>query len=215
MLFLKAIIRKNIKKTDDFIPGILYGPKIENKLLFVKRKEFERVYKKVGETSLISLEIENNNNTAKKPKFSVLVQEIQRDPLTNKIIHIDFYQPLLSDKVEVSIPLQFIGESAAVKKLGGTLIKEIQEIEVKTLPQNIPSKIEVDISKLKTFEDEILVEDLSIPENVEIQRDLKEIVAVVTPPEEEIETKEETTGVEAQETKTNASEDKVNEKEEN
>ncbi len=216
MLFLKAIIRKNIQKIkDNFIPAVLYGPKIENKLLFVERKEFETVYKKAGETSLISLSIKGEDNKEKESKFSVLIQEVQKSPLNNKIIHIDFYQPLLTDEIEVSVPLEFVGESPAVKELGGTLIKEIQEIEVKALPQNIPSKIEVDISKLKTFKDEILVKDLFIPANVKVQRDLEEIVAVVTPPEKEVETEEETTeSKEEIETTTSDENDKNNEKEE-
>ena len=67
--------------------------------------------------------------------------------------------------------------------MGGTLIKEIQELEVKALPEKLPHEIKVNIENLKTFEDEILIKDLKLPEGVKIQREPDEIVAVVTPPE--------------------------------
>jgi large subunit ribosomal protein L25 len=81
------------------------------------------------------------------------------------------------------VPLIFEGESKAVKELGGTLVKNISEIKVKALPLNLPKEIKVNIEKLKTFEDEIFVSDLKLPEGVKILKNPKEIVAFVAPPE--------------------------------
>lgn len=114
-------------------------------------------------------------------KFQVLVHEIQRDPLSNNFIHIDFYQPSLKEETEAKIPLVFEGEAPAVKELSGTLVKHIQEIEVKALPQNLPHEIKVNIEGLKTFEDNVLVKDLPAPEGVKILKEPEEIVASVAP----------------------------------
>lgn len=172
--------RKTRKENN--LPGILYGPKVKNISLKLNLKEFEKAYKKAGESSLISLEIEEK-------KYPVLIHEVKKDPLTGTPIHVDFYQPILTEEVEASVPLIFEGEPLAVKDLGGTLIKEMQEIEVKALPEKLPHEIKVDISVLNTFEDEIKVKDLNLPAEVKIERDPEDLIALVSPPrkEEELE----------------------------
>ena len=102
--------------------------------------------------------------------------------MTGKIIHIDFYQPDLKEKVQVSIPLVFIGEAPAAKELSGTFVKNISEIEIKALPQDLPHEIRVDISGLKSFQDRILIKNLNLPKNVDILRSPDDIVAQVVPP---------------------------------
>lgn len=185
MLVLSAKIRKdsgkkvkNLRK-NGLLPGVLYGPKIkEAQPLAVDLKQFEKVYQEVGESGLISLEIEGQ-----KEKIPVLIHEVSRDPLTEKPIHVDFYQPKLEEEVEVVIPIIFEGEAPAVKDLGGTLVRNISEVKVRALPQNLPHEIKVNIESLKTFEDYILIKDLKLPEGVKILRGAEEIVASVSPPE--------------------------------
>ena len=160
------------------VPAIIYGPKIKSIPLQVNLNDFEDVYNKVGETSLINLDIEGENK-----KFVVLIHDVETGPVDGKIIHVDFYQPNLEEKIEADIPIQFINESPAVKDLEGTLVKNIQEIPVKALPRDLPKEIEADISLLKNLNDELLVKDLNIPNNVEVLKDEKEIVAYVAPPE--------------------------------
>ena len=184
MLTLKVKIRKDLGKKvkalrkQGILPAVLYGPKIKNLSIEIDFKEFENIYKEAGESSLISLEIDND-------KFPVLIHEVIKDPLSGKPIHADFYQPILTEEVEATVPIVFEGEALAVKELGGTLVREISEIEVKALPKNLPHEIKVDINGLKTFDDEILVKDLKLPESVTVERDKNEIVALVTPPETE------------------------------
>ena len=124
------------------------------------------------------LEVENSKN-----KFLVLIHAIQRDALTNKFIHIDFYQSSLDQEIEAKIPLILTGTAFAEKELGGTLIKHIQEIEVKALPENLPHQIEVEIDCLKTFDDNILIKDLKTAKQVKILKREDEIVVSVSPPE--------------------------------
>ena len=184
MLSLSAKIRKNLGKKvkilrkKGVLPAILYGPKIkEAQPLEIEEKYFEKVYKEAGESTLISLEIEGQ-----KQKIPVLIHEVARDPLTEKPIHVDFYQPRLEEEIEAKVSLVFEGESLAVKDLGGTLVKNISEVEVRALPQNLPHEIKVNIENLKTFEDNILIKDLKIPEGVKVLKEPEEIVAQVLAP---------------------------------
>jgi large subunit ribosomal protein L25 len=183
------------------LPGVLYGPEIKNINIEVGLKDFEKVYKEAGESSLISLDMG-------KDSYSVLIHEVKLDPLKGMPIHVDFYQPILTEEVEAWVPLVFEGEALAVKDLGGTLIKEVQEIEVRALPEKLPHEIKVDVSSLKTFEDEILVKDLKLPDGVSIDKEPEDIIALVTPPEKEEELEkpaeeeaEKVEGVEASEEK--------------
>ena len=166
----------NLRK-QNLVPAVLYGPKTKNQILQVNEKEFSKIYEEAGESSLITLEIEKEN-------FQVLIHETQKDCFSGKFLHIDFYQPSLTEETEASISLVFEGEASAVKELGGTLVKNIHEVEVKALPQNLPREIKINIEKLKTFEDSILIKDLIIPKDVEVLKDPEEVVALVTPVEE-------------------------------
>ena len=200
MLTLSSKIRKEVGKKvkslrqQGILPAVLYGHKIKNLNLELDLKEFEKIYKEAGESSLITLVIAKGKDEAeasslslnveeKKQKFLVLIHDIQFDHLTEKPIHIDFYQPELKEEVEVTVPLIFEGEAPAVKDLGGTLVKNISEVEVKALPQNLSHEIKVDIGNLKTFEDNILIKDLIVSKEVKILKEPEEIVAAVARPE--------------------------------
>jgi len=181
MLVLLAKIRKDLGKKvkkireEGILPGVLYGPELkETQSLEINLKEFEKVFDEAGESSLVSLEIGGK-------KFPVLIHDFQKDPINGKFIHVDFYQPKLKEEIEVKVPLVFDGEAPAVKELGGTFIKNISEVRVKALPQNLPHEISVNIGKIKTFEDFILIQDLAAPENVKILNHPDEIVASVAP----------------------------------
>ncbi len=184
MLSLSAKIRKDFgKKTKSLkeknrIPAVIYGPGMKNLSLEIDYEEFKNVFKEAGESSLVSLEIEGEKN-----KRLILIHEIQKDPVTDRFLHVDFYKASLKDEVEATVPLVFDGVSLAVKELEGTLIKTITEVEVKALPQNLPHEIRVNVEGLKTFEDDILIKDLVVSQDVKILREPKEMVASVAPPE--------------------------------
>lgn len=183
MISLSAKIRKetgrktNILRDAGRIPAVVYGHKKDNVLLDIDSKEFEEVYKKTGESSLIELKVEGE-----KSQKLVLIHDMQKNPVSDKIDHIDFFQAALDEETEVSVPLVFEGESLAVKDLGGTLVKNISEVEVKALPQNLPHEIKVSIELLKTFEDHILIKDLILTKDVKIVAKPEEIVASVLEP---------------------------------
>ncbi|OGZ70621.1 MAG: hypothetical protein A3F47_01355 [Candidatus Staskawiczbacteria bacterium RIFCSPHIGHO2_12_FULL_38_11] len=184
MISLQAKTRKDFgKKTKSIkknaqIPAVVYGPGVKNFSIQVEEGEFKKVFRKAGESSLIELSIEGE-----KEKKPVLIHEMQKDPVSDKVIHIDFYQADLKEEVEVAVPLVFEGSAPAEKDLGGTLNKNMLEIEVKALPQNLPHEIKVNIDSLKTFEDHILVKDLVLPKDVVSLKKPEEIVASVLPPQ--------------------------------
>lgn len=160
------------------IPAVLYGPGVKNKNLAVDSKEFYKLYRQAGGSSLVSLEIQGEKNA-----FMVLVSDYDTNPLNSQVTHVDFYQPDLTKEIEAEVPLVFEGNSAAVTDLGGTLVKNISEITVKALPVDLPREIKVDITKLATFEDVVTVKDLSVSDKVELMKNPEDIVALVTPVE--------------------------------
>lgn len=177
MISLKAKPREEagLSAQAGMIKAVVYGPGVKNANIAVEEKEFIKVLRKAGESSLVELLV----GSEKRP---VLIHELQKDPVSDLIIHIDFYQADLKEEVQVAVPLVFEGVALAEKDLGGTLNKNILELEVKALPQNLPHEIKVDISKLNTFEDHILVKDLAVPANVAVQKTPDEIVASVLAP---------------------------------
>ena len=147
-------------------------------MIDVDYKDFQKVLRESGESSLLELEVEGD-----KEKRLVLVHDLQKDAVTDKFIHIDFFETSATEEVEVEVPLVFEGVSLAIKELGGTLVKNISEIEVKAFPQNLPHEIKVSIDGLNTFEDRILVKDLILPKDVRVLEKPDEIIASVSAPE--------------------------------
>jgi len=183
----REVTGKKVKqlRKENMIPAVIYGNKIASQNLLVNYLDFKRVYDKAGESALVELE-------TKGKKINVLVHDIQIDPLSGKFSHVDFFQVNMKEEVETEIPLEFIGESAAVKELGGVLVKSLDEISVKCLPADLPEKYEIDISKLATFDDVIAVKDLEVSDKIEILVDPETIIASVQEPrsQEELESLE-------------------------
>lgn len=189
MLELEAQIReitgkkvKKLRKTG-IIPAVLYGHNIKSTPLAVDTKEFSKIFKQAGETSLLQLTIGGK-------KHNVLIHDSARDPLSGEILHVDFFEVRMDEKLKTKVPLVFVGESAAAKFEGGILVKALQEVEAEALPQDLPKEIEVDISGLKVFEDKIHVKDLKIASSVKILADPEDMVVSVVPPRSEKELEE-------------------------
>jgi len=182
---LKSKIREEVgKKLDSFrkqglIPAVVYGNKVKPKNLWINYLDFKRVFDKAGESTIIELEI------GEKEKVNTLIHDTQSDPLTGKFSHIDFFQIRMDEEIETEVPVEFFGESPAIKELGGMLVKNIDAIGVKCLPGNLPHEFRVDISKIKTFDDHFKISDLEIPEKVEILAEMDTVIALVAPPRTE------------------------------
>ncbi len=164
-------------------PVHLYGAEIEPANLQVDDATLNRVLTQVG--SNIPLSIEYEGQQAENICF---VREVQRHPVTDVVIHVDFLRVDITQTISAEVPLALTGSSAAVTQMAGTLLQNVQSLLIEALPMNMPAEIPVDISVLIDFEASILVGDIDVPSNVTVLNDPSESVARVAPPRLEVET---------------------------
>jgi large subunit ribosomal protein L25 len=157
------------------IPAVIYGHKVNTEVLTVPYAEFEKVFRKAGESSIITLNVDG------QPK-NVLIQDVQKHYLNGRFQHVDFYAVSMTEKLRATVPLEFVGVSKAVKENSGILLELIKEVEVECLPGDLPQSIEVDITSLLTFEDAILVKDLKVSDKVAVMSDADSVVVKADPP---------------------------------
>lgn len=173
------------------IPAVLYGKNIDNISLRVDEKDFQKAYSQVGESTVFKVSVDG------KDERNVIIKEVQKDILSGRPIHVDFYQVRMDEEIEATVEVEFVGEPPAVKELGGVLVKNVDEIDVKCLPGDLPPKFIVDVGALKTFDDYIYVKDLDVSDKVELLADPETVVAMVSPPRSEEELAELDTEVKA------------------
>jgi large subunit ribosomal protein L25 len=163
------------------IPAVVYGPKQPSTLISLALSEFKKVLRDAGESSVIEL-------VGLEKPLQVLIHEVDQNPVTTMPRHVDLYAIEKGAKVEVAVPLSFVGESPAVKA-GANLVKVMHELPIEADPANLPHEIEVDISSLAAEGDQLHVSDLTIPNGVTVQVEGDEVVvliqAIETEPEEE------------------------------
>jgi large subunit ribosomal protein L25 len=174
---------KNEKLNSDFIPAVIYGNGLETRSLKIKKVAFDKIFSAAGESNLIELDVEGE-------KINALVKDLQRNFLKHTISHVDFYQVNMKEVITAEIPLHFVGESKAIKEMSGMLMRNINEIQVECLPNDLVDHIDVDISVINTFDDIIAVKDLVVPEKIKILHgNTEDIIVSVVPPkaqEEEV-----------------------------
>jgi len=182
MLELEVEARKagksGILKETGKVPAVFYGRKEQSTPVAVSLKDFKKVLKKAGESTVIALKGMGEEKEA-------LIHDVQYEPVTGEPRHADFYIIEKGRKVQVAVPLNFVGVSPAVKEMGGTLVKVLHEIEIEAIPKDLPHEIEVDIATLQNFESKIEVRDIKLPSGVLILTKPDEVVALVSEIKEE------------------------------
>jgi large subunit ribosomal protein L25 len=169
---------KKIRK-EGKIPAIVYGKETKTVPIEIKIKDIEKTVKSLKE-GLLLITLKLIDNAEEK---TVVIQEIQRDPVSDNIIHADFRQISLKEKSVFKVPVVTVGIPEGVK-VGGVLEHILREIPVKCLPDNLPSKIELDVSNLKIGQD-IKVRDIKLQEGIEIIEDKDRVVLTVIAPHKE------------------------------
>ena len=164
-------------------PIHLYGSEFDSASMQVKMSELIDILNLAGFSSPITLNDGKNDIIA-------FAREVQRHPLTEQILHVDFQIVGKDDQVEVEVPINLIGESPAVKNLGGVLIKLMETIRVSSKVDSVPKSLEIDISVIESLEQSILVGEIEIAEGVQIVSDETFAVARVIPPRIEVEEEE-------------------------
>ena len=162
------------------IPAVVYGRSQASTPIVVNRKDFEKLYRTEGSSSVITLVGLDGDKEA-------LIHDVSLHAVSGAPLHVDFYAIEKGQTVTVSVPLEFEGVSPAVKDHGATLVKVMHEIEMEVLPKDLPQAIRVDISLLKMIDDKILVSDLALPVSAIITADMEEVVAMAASVEEESE----------------------------
>lgn len=162
---------KRLRK-EGITPAELYGRGFENIHLSVLTKEFKKVFKKAGETTIINLVLDEK-------KYPALIQDVSFHPVSDEVKSVDFYKVRMDEKIKVKVPLEFVGISAGVKEHDGVLVKTLHEVEVEALPADLPHVLKVDISKLEDVDQSIYVKDLEIPKGVKVLVDSDTAVASI------------------------------------
>jgi large subunit ribosomal protein L25 len=183
MTTLEAQVRDNSQNVDALrkagkMPAVFYGKKTESTPITIERKDFIKVWNAVGESGVVTIKTANGTVDA-------LINAVDVDPVSDIPRHADFYVFEKGKKIEVDVPLEFVGVSPAVKDLGGTLVKTLHEIKISADPQHIPHHVEVDISSLVDFQSQILAGDLVLPTGVVLVELPEEVVATAAAPKED------------------------------
>ncbi len=168
--------KQNRKPDNGYIPAVIYGQDTESQSLLINENDFNHVYNAAGESNLINLEIDN------QPAVKVLVKDIQRNPLKDNFIHVDFYKVNMNKKITAEIPLTFIGESRAVKELGGMLVRNMDSVEIECLPNDLVNDIKVDLSVLNSLNDIIHVSDLKLSDELKVISEADNVIVNVVEP---------------------------------
>lgn len=175
-------------RTKSVLPAVVYGVGQEPAAVGLNYDEFAKLYHQAGEATLIDLVIGD------KDGGKVLIKDMQYDPVTDRIIHVDLKRIDMNKTMTATIELRFVGETPIIKEQGGTLMHNVEEVEVECLPKDLVSHIDVDLSVLKTFDDSIKVKNLVVPSGITIINfHAEDLVAKAAPAltEEEIKAMEE------------------------
>jgi large subunit ribosomal protein L25 len=164
---------KRLRKAG-IIPANIFGHKEASLPVQVDAVSFDRLVRAHAATSIIALRMDGSNDTQ-----TALVRHVQHDPRSGKILHIDFFRVSLTERINVRLPLRFVGEAPAVKNQGGVLLHLLDTFEIECLASDIPEYIEVDVTPLAEVDDILHAEDIKLPENFTLITDPKESVAKV------------------------------------
>lgn len=173
----RKVLGRKVKKlrNEGMLPANIYGRKVKSQAIYVSLSDFNKVYKKAGETVIVKLSL----GTKKKP---VLIHNVQLDPVTDIPLHADFFQVNLKEKVTAQVPIETIGEAPAEKEGKGTTVMQLDEVEVEALPSDLPEKFEVDLTRLSEVDEAIYVKDIKVnKKKVELKSAPEQIIVRIEP----------------------------------
>ncbi len=173
--------RLNSLRQSGYVPAILYGKDQEPLPLQVPLKDFVKALESAGESTLVYINVNGQS-------YPTIIHDVAKDPVTDGVLHADFYKVRLDQKIKANVPVVFAGESPAVRDSKGIFVRNVNELEVEGLPQDLPHEITIDISTLNSFGDQILVKDIKLASGLKVVAEDDEIIATVQEPmsEEEL-----------------------------
>ena len=162
------------------LPGVIYGHNIEPTIISMDAHNAQLVIPRLTSSSIVVIDLEGK-------QISALVREKQKNFIKNVYTHIDFQAISLTETIRAKVSLHFHGLAPAIKEFSAAIVNNVDSIEVEALPNDLPERIEVDLSVLAKIGDAIHVRDLAIPANVTLLTDIDEMVAVATATHEDAE----------------------------
>lgn len=178
----KSTKAKNLRK-QNLIPAEYYGHGVENVSVQMDYQTFRKLYREAGENTIIDLKIDGSGDK------KVLVHRVDRHPVSDEIEYVEFINVRLDEKVTTNLPIHLEGQAPAVKELGGTLVQNLDELEIRCLPDDLIHEVTLSLESLVDFHSALHVSDIVVPEKIEVLTDPGRTVATVQPPraeEEEI-----------------------------
>lgn len=170
----REILGKKVKhlRNKGILPANVFGNRKSSLAISVNLADFEKVYREVGETGLIDILVEDT-------KVPALVSNVSFNPVSGKILHVDFRQVDLKEKITANVPVELIGESPAEKQGLGVVVSYLTELEVEALPSDLPERFTIDISKLTEIDQSISVKDVQLDSKVKITLDPETIIVKI------------------------------------
>lgn len=177
----QAVGKENKRlRREGIVPGVVFGKDSPSVPVQVDAKAFDLLYRQAGRTSIVKIKVDG-----KGAAKSAIIKEIQRNPLTGRAVHVDFFLVNLTQEMQADVPLSFVGTAPAVEMENGTLMTPLDHLKVKALPAEMPHEIVVDISSLVDMDAAVHVRDLSLDAKVTVLNEPDELLARVLPPRTE------------------------------
>jgi large subunit ribosomal protein L25 len=176
---LRSVLGKKVKtlRRQGMTPANIYGHGIPSLAVQVPTPEMTRTIRVAGRNTMLELHVEGE-----KKRRPVFIRDVQRDPITDEFLHVDFYEVSLKEKIRIEVPLVIVGEAPAVGVYHGILLQSVNTITMEGLPTDLPPQIEVDVSGLEEIDDAIHVKDLDVSPSVTLMVDPELVVAKVAAP---------------------------------
>jgi large subunit ribosomal protein L25 len=199
----RTITGKKVKtlRNQGLIPMNMFGHRTDSQALQCDLSQLNKILPVAGTNIPISINIDGETKDASET--ICFVRDLQWDPISDKLLHVDLYRVDTSRTVTIEVPITLTGTSDAIINMGGTLIQPVSSVTVQGLPLNIPREYVLDISALDSFDKSILISDLETDDSIELMNPEDQMLARVLPPriEEEpvVETEEGEEGIEGEE----------------
>jgi len=162
-------------RRQNITPVHLLGHGIDSLTLQCDTPQLQHVLSQAGKTRLVSLKLDDS----KKPR-NVVVREVQKDAVTGKLLHVDFYQVRMEEKIKVEVPIVLVGEAPALKDKDNTLVQELTILNIECLPDQIPNSVEIDVSPLTEADQSIQVKSIALGAGITILNDPEQAIARVS-----------------------------------
>ena len=191
----REVLGKKVRflRRQGITPVNLFGHGIDSVSLQCDSKELQRVLGQARRTKIINLKVDKT----KKPR-NVMIRDVQKDPLTREVLHVDLYQISMTEKIKVDVPILLLGDAPALKVKDNMLMQDLHSLSIECLPNRIPDHIEIDLSPLVELDQAIQVKDIKLGEGITTLHDPDHIVVKIglRPKEKVVEVVEEVVAAE-------------------